>query len=129
MARPSRKTIASAVLGDLKTKSAQLVAKELAAYLIEERRSRELEAIMRDVEVLRYAQDGVLEAQVTSVHELSAQTKRDIAHLLKAKHVILDVDVNPDVIGGVRVLALDSQLDLSAASKLNQLKHALVNPT
>lgn len=104
------------------------VAKQIAAYLIEQRRTRELDDLMRDVEKLR-AQNGVLEARATSKYTLSPSVKRDLSALLKTHHdgiktVVIDEQIDEDVIGGVLVETTSTQLDLTIANKLNQLKMA-----
>ncbi|HSX52803.1 MAG TPA: F0F1 ATP synthase subunit delta [Patescibacteria group bacterium] len=124
MSRIGLHSIAEATLQLLASgKSQQEVARELAGYLIDERRTRELEALTRNIEVLRYKRDGVLEAEASSAHTLTDEIKQQITQQLDAKRVILDETYDQDIVGGVRVRALDKQLDLSVESKLNQLKH------
>lgn len=124
MSRISTRSIAEATLLLLASgTSSQVVAQELAGYLIVERRTRELETLTRDLEVLRYKHDGILEAETSSAHTLTDEIKQQITQQLDAKRVLLDEVHDPDIVGGVRVRALDKQLDLSVESKLNQLKH------
>lgn len=124
MSRVSTRNIAKATLQLLKSGTdSQLVARELAGYLIAERRTRELEALTRDIEQLRYKQDGVLEAEAASAHTLTDEIKQQITDQLDAKTVLIDDIHDPEIVGGVRVRALDKQLDISVETKLNQLKH------
>lgn len=126
MATVTRKDIARAVAAQLESgKSTQKVAKSLAQYLIEERRSGELEAIMRDVQALRHESVDILEANVTSAFPLTAQTKAQIAKLLPAKQVIMNEQIDPDVIGGVRIEAGSTLIDATIKRQLEQVKQGV----
>ena len=124
MSKVTHKELAVAMLDLLKRgKSPQTVANEVAEFLVAERRSRELNALSRELELIRYKQDDILEAQAHSAHDLSNDTLRQIQKKLDAKQVIIDEVKDDSVVGGVKVRALDKQLDLSIEAKLNQLRH------
>lgn len=126
MTSATRKDIARAVAAQLDAgKKSHLIAKELAQYLIEERRSGELEAIMRDVQALRHESADVLEADVTSAFPLTAQTKAQIAKLLPAQKVIMNEHIDPSVLGGVRVEAGGTLLDATIRKQLNLVKQGV----
>lgn len=128
MAKVARKDIAVATLGLLRAgQSPEHVAASLASYLIAERRTRELDALMRDLETLRYRQEGVVEATVMSARELDDSVRETIKQLMGAEHVYLHHELTPSVVGGVRVHALDKQLDLSIRTKLKHLKNLTAN--
>jgi F0F1-type ATP synthase delta subunit len=123
MSKASHHDIAEAVLAMLQRGEApDQVATSLAGYLIAERRTRELDSLMRELEMRRYRQDGVVEATVLSARELDDAVRQTIKQLLGAKEVQLHQRLSPDVVGGVKVQALDKQLDLSIRSKLQRLK-------
>lgn len=101
------------------------IAKRLAAYLVESRRTREYELIARDIE-LALAERGVLVADVTSSKVLSDTSRKAITSYLEstthAKAVHLRESVEPELLGGVKVAVPGSELDASLRHKLNQLK-------
>lgn len=125
MSSPTRQELAQVVLNLLDSgKSKAQVAKDIADYLVAERRTRELTNLMRDVQNLRLLKHGILEAEVASAHELTPSIQKEIKDLFSAKHTLLDYSHDPELIGGVRVSTTDQQLDVSIENKLNQLKHA-----
>lgn len=104
----------------------KLLAREIAAYLLEQRRVAELEPVLRDV--LQYRADhGVLEAEVVTAHSIQNHVLTEVKQLLQtaypnAKEVHVTSHQNPDVIGGLRVDMANEQLDMSVASKLATFK-------
>ncbi|MDB5164199.1 MAG: hypothetical protein JWS12_817 [Candidatus Saccharibacteria bacterium] len=125
MSKISRKELAGAVLSLLDAgKSPAVVAQQIAEYLVAERRTTELTALMREVENLRFERSGVLEAEVSSAHELTPALQQEIKDLFQAKHTLLDYTQDAELIGGMRVRTIEQQLDISVEHKLNQLKHA-----
>lgn len=102
------------------------LGREIAAYLLDENRTGELDSLLRDL-VARRAEQGVVEVTTVSAHELSSATRQDIERQVRerypnAKKVILNERVDPEQVGGVRLELVDSQLDLTVRSKLNQFK-------
>ena len=102
------------------------LAKEIAAYLLAENRTSELESLMRDVMEYR-AQRGVVEAVAVSAHSLSDDVKRQLKHIAQAqyphaKKVLLDEKQDADLIGGVKLELPEKQLDLTVRGKLNAFK-------
>jgi F0F1-type ATP synthase delta subunit len=125
-ARPSRKKLAIAI-ADLMDEglSVNKLAKETAAYMLVERRTKELPSLMRDVMNER-ARRGTVEATATSAFALEKSIKHAITEIAQqpyphAKQVILHEEHDPAVIGGVHIVANDRQLDLTIHSRLQQL--------
>lgn len=104
----------------------KLLAREIAAYLLAERRTSELESILRDI--MQYRTDhGVLEAEVVTAHEVTEHVMTEVKQLLQtsypnAKKVHLASRVDPDVIGGLRIDMANEQLDMSVSAKLATFK-------
>ena len=123
MSKLSRRKIA-AVWADELIKGRDITA-QVAAYLIEARRVSEADLIVRDTESALAAR-GVMVADVTSAHELSADARAAIETFLAtargATRVELRTTVDTDVLGGVRVNTADEQLDATIRGRLNQLK-------
>jgi len=102
------------------------IARSTAAYLLAEKRTAELESIIRDVMQYR-ADHGVVEATVVSAHEIGEQVLNDAKALTlqqfpTATNAIIRERHDPHVIGGVRLDYANYQLDLSVQAKLNTFK-------
>lgn len=101
------------------------VVKQLAAYLIETHRTKELDLIVRDVSTI-LADRGIVNATLTSAFELEAATTAAIERLIvahtKAAKVSLTRVVEPSVLGGIKISLPDSELDQTIAHQLTLLK-------
>lgn len=101
------------------------IAKQLAAYLVETHRVRELDLIVRDIESA-LAERGVLVADITSSRPLSETSAKEIRAYLtsttKADTIQLRTRVNPELLGGVQIATPGHELDATLRYKLNQLK-------
>lgn len=118
----------AAVIGEKTLKQTDLrrLAKAIAAYLMEQKSIGELESLMRDVLAFRQAH-GVVEAEVTSAHDLTEEALRDVKQMLKhhypsAKRIIAHQGHDTDVIGGLKVTLAHEQLDMSVRGKLDTFK-------
>jgi F0F1-type ATP synthase delta subunit len=103
-------------------------SKELAAYLLSERRVNELDSVLRDVQA-DWAEAGYVEVEVASAHELTPAAKAGITKQVRrfypaAKQIIVTEIRDPAVIGGVRLNLANQQLDLSVQAKLNKFKQS-----
>lgn len=79
---------------------------------------------------LQHREEGVLDAQVTSAFPLTDAQMAEIRSLLEARHgrrVLLKVDVDPELIGGVSIRIGDAVTDMSVRGKLAQLSAALAH--
>ena len=79
---------------------------------------------------LQHREQGVLDAQVTSAFPLTDAQVNEIRSLLEARHgcrVLIRVDVDPDLIGGVSIRIGDAVTDMSVRGKLAQLSAALTH--
>lgn len=130
----ARRTRIARVVADqtLKSGISQKFAREIAAYLMSEHRTAEVDSLVRDVQA-DWAAAGQVEVIASSAHPLNAAAKADIASRAKklypgAKRVIVTEKLDPSLIGGVRLNFADSQLDLSLRSKLNQFKQLTAAP-
>ena len=122
------RTDLAAVIGEktMHISDMRLLAKEVAAYLMEQKRTSDLETLMRDVLAYRQ-QHGVLEAEVASAHELSDTTLKEVKQLLKehypnAKKIVVHAHIDTEVVGGLRVTLANEQLDMSVRSKLDMFR-------
>lgn len=126
MAKTKRTELATAIAGLLaETKNPKALSKAIAAYLVSEHQTKDLDAILRDVMTAR-ANDGVIEAQLTTAFPLSSAVKADVERLLKqeypsAKQLVYQETVRPEVLSGIKIQTPDKQLDETARGKLDQL--------
>ena len=102
------------------------LSQEIAAYLLAEGRTGELDSILRDVMQYR-ADKGIVEVAAIDAHPLNDSIKSDVTKLIKgifpnAKQIIISEEIDSNVIGGVRLELANQQLDLSIRSKLNRFK-------
>lgn len=102
------------------------LAREIAAYLLAERRTADLESILRDVMQYR-SEHGILEAEVVTAHDLQPDVITQVKQLLhaaypNAKNIAVTERRDPLVIGGLRVDMANEQLDMTVASKLATFK-------
>ena len=102
------------------------LSKQVAAYLLEERRVNDLDSILRDVQQ-DWANVGYVEVLASSAHPITSDIKADIAKEIKriypdAKEVIVTEIHDPEIIGGVQLSLANQQLDMSVEAKLNKFK-------
>lgn len=103
------------------------IAQEIAAYLIAEKRTQELDSLVRDLAQYRADHENIVEVEAVSAHPLDiaakAQIKAKITALYPAvKQIIITERHDPEALGGVRLELANQQLDLSARAKLNRFK-------
>jgi len=105
--------------------SQKKIATQLAAYLIESRRTNELDVLLRDI-AAQLAAQGHVTGTITAAHDLSAATRRSIesfaAAQTGAKSASLETVVDESVIGGLKLSLPGRQLDTTIARQLTILK-------
>jgi F-type H+-transporting ATPase subunit delta len=120
--RLSRRKIASYVAQQLVDGDNQTVAiKQLAAFLIDNRRTKEVQLIVRDIE-FELQNRGIILAEVTTASALSDATRKEIERLVgqhadKGK-IQLRQFIDPNVISGVRIDIPGKRLDATIARRL-----------
>lgn len=101
------------------------VIKQIAAHLVETRRTRELELYVREIETA-LLETGVVVADVASARTLVDATKQSIAayisELYSTKDVTLRETTNTDLIGGIHVRTADAEYDATIKRKLIKLQ-------
>lgn len=101
-------------------------SEEVAAYLLSERRTGELDSLLRDIQA-DWAENGHVEVVATSARLLSAAIKADITKQVKALYpkaekIVINEVHDPAIVGGVRLALPNQQLDLSIRGTLNRFK-------
>lgn len=105
---------------------AKAFSDHIAAYLLAEGRTAELEPLLRDIMQYR-ADHGIVEVVAVSAHPLSAAVRGDIERQVNAavpgaKQIIISEELQPDLVGGVRLELPNQQFDLSVRAKLSRFK-------
>lgn len=110
----------------LKEGSSKEYARELAAYLLAERRAGDIDSLLRDVQAA-WAEQGYVEVIARVSHSLSQGARDDIERRIRqlypaAQRIVVTEVHDPAVIGGVQIRLADQQLDLSVDAKLRTFK-------
>ena len=101
------------------------VARNISAYLLQERRSRDVSSVVRAIEA-EMNKRGKAQVVVTSAHAVSSEIKQQLAELLGAKNAVFHEDIDPNVIGGVKARSGESEIDLTVRGHLNRFKATIV---
>ena len=121
-ARISRRKIADyAAKRLIKGEKTGLVIKDVAAFLIDARRTREAELVVRDIEAA-LADRGVIITDVTSAFPLAESVKEEVKKLVGGKQLVLRETVDPSVLGGIRLVTPGKRLDATLKRKIQALK-------
>ena len=124
--RISRRTIARTVASQLTSGVDQKVlVKQLAAYLIDNRRTKEANLIARDIET-ELASRGIVVATVWSPRSIDDEVRQAVQTLAKAefdnvKNVEIREKIDPSLLAGIKLAVPGKQVDLSARHKLDKL--------
>lgn len=103
----------------------ELVA-QMAAYLVESRKTKEADLLVSDIKAAIESDYGVVVAEVVSARELSSSLSKEVADFVKrktgAKKVVVSESVDESLIGGFIATTPSETFDVSVRSKLNNLK-------
>lgn len=107
------------------------LARQVAAYLIENGKTSELQSVMRDAQELRATRYGVVEFNVRSASTLDKSVEKRVEKIALeqykgSKKVIINEETDESAIGGINILLPHHSLDLTIQSKLNRLKEGIV---
>lgn len=122
MSKTSTSQIATAILNMSKSSGSKKLSSQIAAYLVKERRSEDLDQIMREVKRQREAKDGIVEADLWAAFPASSDEIKHIMKLIDVDKYIINKIEDKEMVGGVRVEASGKSLDLTVRNRLNQLK-------
>ncbi len=122
----SRRSVAQYIASELSSgaETAHLT-KQLAAYLVESGRTKELELFVRDIQQALVAH-GHVAGTITTAHQLSTTTRSALEAYAKAKtgasRIQLDSIVDESVLGGFRLSLPGQELDTTITRQLTTLK-------
>ena len=115
----------------MKPIAADKLAQEIAAYLVFERRTNELDSLLRDIQQYR-ADNGILEVNAITATKLDASTLNELKTRLSGlynnpKQIIVNQIITPSAVAGIRVEMANQLYDASVRTKLNQFKQLTTN--
>jgi F-type H+-transporting ATPase subunit delta len=105
-------------------------ATRLVETLVENGRLVLLPSVRSQFEALRQANEGVVDAEITSAFELDASQTAELVKQLEAhlkRGVRPAVHVDPNLIGGVRIRVGDLVIDNSVRGRLDRMQAALTH--
>jgi F-type H+-transporting ATPase subunit delta len=100
----------------------------LIKVLVEYGRMSLLPAISSAFEELKAQDEGVLDAQIIAAAKISATQTKDLVKRLEAKFgkkVEATVSVDPEIIGGIKIIVGDTVIDASVKGQLQSLAYTL----
>jgi len=105
------------------------VTRQVAAYLVDTKRTRELELLVRDVESELLARNVVV-ANVASARALTDTIKRSVKQFVSDQYsgatVQLRESVDPTLLGGVKIKTPDAEIDRTLRRRLTNITKAKV---
>ncbi len=101
------------------------LAAEIAAFVLSNQLTSQLDSIMRDVSTYRQ-QVGIIDVKVISAYPLSSDSIDSIKKIVtkyfdKIKSIVIEPVVDQSIIGGIKLEFPAQSLDLTVRAKLNQL--------
>lgn len=127
MSKISTKELAKYVVDQLEAGlQSPALAEQLSAYLLEERKTREMPAILRAIDV-ELARRGSAQVTITSAHKVEEETKKQLAELLDVQNPVFSEVIDKSVIGGVKARSGESEIDLTVRARLNNFKSKIVS--
>lgn len=101
----------------------------LIKVLVEYKRLSILPAISDAFEALKAAEEGTLDAQIVAAVKPAATVTKDIVKKLEVKFgkkVSAEVVVDPEIIGGMKIIVGDTVIDASVKGQLQNLAYSLI---
>ncbi len=106
-----------------------MVAKHLAAALIDNQRQKEVQLLLADLSYELQSRGRLAAATVTTAGELSTSLKNEVVSLVKkatkVQQVILTEQIDKNIIGGVRIETAERTWDKTIVGQLNKLRQAV----
>lgn len=100
--------------------------RSLAAYLVDNHRTDQVELLLDDVAAIMASRHGVLLAEVVSAYPLEESVRTAITDYIKkaekVERVELQESIDPDLIGGLIIRTPTAEFDSSIRTQLRHLK-------
>lgn len=108
-----------------------IVVEKFVKELVKNNQIKSVSKIIDNFNNIYNQENGIIEAEIKSREQLQSESLEKIEKYLitkyKAKQIILNKKINPEIKGGVIIKAGDEIIDLSVAGNLNRLKRELIN--
>lgn len=104
------------------------LSRNFVGVLARNRRLSQLGSVIRAFEMLSAGHRGEVTAEVVSAHPLSDDQVAALKEQLRARtgrQVVVDLDVDPSILGGIVVKVGSQRIDGSIRTRLNTLAHAM----
>jgi F0F1-type ATP synthase delta subunit len=106
--------------------AASIVARHLAATLIDSQRQKEADLLLTDISYELQSRGRLAAATVTTASQLSARLRSEVTDLVKksskVQQVILTEQIDKKIIGGVRIETAERTWDKTVIEQLNKLR-------
>lgn len=127
MARFSRTLLIKYITENL---SSADLSEKVAAFLIDNGKTSDLDSILRDVTEAQAVKNGVAELTAKSAFPLDVESKQGITQVVQKQYpsatkVIIHEVIDKSAIGGVNLEFANANLDLTIRTKLNKLREAI----
>lgn len=107
-------------------RGAPVVARHLAATLIDSQRQKEVQLLLADINYELQSRGRLATAMVTTASQLPAGLRSEITSLMKksskVQQVILTEQIDKNIIGGVRVETAERTWDKTVIGQLDKLR-------
>ncbi len=124
MAYFTRRRLAGYVSEQLIAGNSQII-EQLAAYLHESGRAKEVDLLVRDIENA-LEERGVVLAKTSSAFGLDDSTRLDVKAMLEkrydSRNVLIEDVVDPTLLGGIKIRTAGEEFDGSLKRKINRLR-------
>lgn len=121
----SRRVLVRTIVDQLEREKMAEVMKRLAAYIIENKLSKQIELILADIEA-ELARRNVVIADVTTARPLVEESREAILDyirgLTKTQNPELREGIDESLLGGTIIKVAGTELDSSLKTKLQRLK-------
>ena len=108
-----------------------IVVEKFVKELVKNNQIKSVSKIVDNFNNIYNQENGIIEAEIKSREQLQSESLEKIEKYLitkyKAKQIILNKKINPEIKGGVIIKAGDEMTDLSVAGSLNRLRRELIN--
>jgi F-type H+-transporting ATPase subunit delta len=117
------------IISEVFSQSFDPVICDFLKVLIEKDRITILNEILKDFEELYYDYNKLLKVQITTAFELEEDYKEKLKLKLKEvfkEDVVIEVNIDPTIIGGLFIRAKDKIIDATVKGKLDRMKDNLL---